>query len=146
MASQMQPTQATQASTPSTPALPAKKAFIRTIRTLPKLTKVWLQGVVVWIYAGGIAVDDGTGIARVAFVRYDRLDLASPVDTLTLGMYVMVIGEVRQKLVKMRVGIRALTVRNLTPQGPLMDSLWALEVADAYLAHAEREREVVELV
>lgn len=134
-----QATQATQTKGKSS-NLPATKGFIRSVRELPKLTKVWIQGVIVCIYVEGMAVDDGTGIARVAFLNYDKLDIASPVNSLGLGMYVMVIGDVRRKLVGNRVGVRALTVRNLTTQGPMMESLWALEVADALLSKHEKRK------
>lgn len=134
-------TQATQASS-AAKSLPARKSFIHSVRALPKLTKVWIQGLIVWKYGEGIAVDDGTGIARVAFLQYDKMDIASPVTDLRVGMYVMVVGDYRRKLVRNRIGIRAMTVRDLTLQGPLMESLWALEVADAVLRAHDKSDEM----
>lgn len=118
-------------------AQPAKKQLIRVARNLPKRSHVWIQGVLVWKSENQIAVDDGTGIARVDVCNQEKRDLASCVHTLDEGSYIMVVGETAGKFKGHRLGIRAMTVRDLTAQGVMMESLWNLETVDAFLHEHE---------
>lgn len=112
---------------------PATKCLIRTARLLPKLTVVWIQGIVVWTSEEQIAIDDGSGIARVHIQHYDRRDLASCIQHVKVGMYVMVVGEFMSRFRGFRMGMKATTIRDLTPHAPEIECLWNLEVIDAYL-------------
>lgn len=117
--------------------VPARKTIIRRARLLPKWTSVWLQGTMVWKKDSQLALDDGSGIARVDVHNQEGRDLASCVHTLKLGDYIMVVGDTAGRFKGHRLGIKATTVRDLTGQGPMMETMWNLEVVDAFLLQHE---------
>lgn len=120
---------------------PARKCLVRHARSLGKRKTVWIQGVVVWTGENQLAIDDGSGIARVDVTNHRKRDLASCVPSLKVGDYVLAVGEVIGRYKGHRLGLRATTVRNLTHSGDMMESMWHLEVIDAFLYRKEMERE-----
>lgn len=86
------------------------------------------------------ALDDGSGIARTSLKHYKKEDSAAQVHTLREGQYVMVVGELLHKFKGHRLGMQATTIRDLTPHGPMVDTLWNLEVADAFLYTHEKKQ------
>ncbi|KAI0565804.1 RecQ-mediated genome instability protein [Gracilaria domingensis] len=118
---------------------PAKKCLICQARLLSKKTLVWIQGVVVWIGKDQIAIDDGSGIARIDVSNHTRRDLASDAANIKNGDYVLIVGEVRGRYKGHRMGLIASTLRNLSPLGVMMESMWHLEVVDAFLTSKEKQ-------
>lgn len=86
------------------------------------------------------ALDDGSGIARVSLRHYKKEDSASQVHKLREGHYVMAVGSLLHKFKGNRLGMQATTIRDLTPHGPMVDTLWNLEVADAFLYSHEKKQ------
>ena len=120
-------------STQSQESQPAQKGLIRTARLVPYKTVVWIQGTIIWMGDEQIAIDDGTGVARVHILGYERRDVAAALDKLEVGKYVMAVGELYKKFRGHRMGMKASTIRDLSSHGPLVESLWNLEVVDAFL-------------
>ncbi|PXF42561.1 hypothetical protein BWQ96_07723 [Gracilariopsis chorda] len=127
--------------TPDRGPEPARKCLVRHARFLGKKKTVWIQGVVVWTGENQFAIDDGSGIARVDVLNHRKRDLASCVLSLKVGDYVLAVGEVIGRYKGHRLGLRATTVRTLTQSGDMMESMWHLEVIDAFLYRKEKERE-----
>lgn len=118
---------------------PACKGLIRYVRTLPKESLVWIQGTIVALTEKEVSIDDGSAIARVQF--NPRRDSALSVEALRPGGYIMVIGSMSAKLKGYRMGMRAFTIRDLTPNAAFLETLWNLEVVDAYLHRHSIEKE-----
>lgn len=112
----------------------AQKGLIRTVRCLEKGTSIWIQGMIVWVSETQVAIDDGSGIARVALQEYMYQDSSPP---FWEGQYVMIVGIMLKKFKGHRMGIKATTICDLT-SSPLFETMWNLEVADAYLHECEK--------
>lgn len=112
----------------------AQKGLIRTVRCLAKGTSIWIQGVVVWVSETQLAIDDGSGIARAALQEYMRHDSSPPFRE---GQYVMVVGIMLKRFKGHRMGMKATTICDLT-SSPMLETMWNLEVADAFLYGKEK--------
>lgn len=123
---------------PSQEPHPAQKGLIRSVRLVPKKTVVWIQGTIVWMGDEQIAIDDGSGVARIHILGYERKDVASALDQLHVGKYIMVVGEMHSKFRGHRMGMTASTIRDLSSHGPLTESLWNLEVVDSFLYREQK--------
>lgn len=119
---------------------PARKSLVRQARLFPKNTIIWIQGIVVWKHKDQIAVDDGTGIARIDVHNMKKRDSASDVENLQVGNYVMVVGEMAGKFKGRRLGVKATTLRDMTSHGAIMESFWFAEVVDGFLICAENAK------
>lgn len=78
-----------------------------------------------------LAVDDGSAIARVQV--NPKRDPALSLQRLRLGSYVLAVGTMCAKLKGTRMGMKAFVVRDLSVNGGILQTLWNLEVVDAYL-------------
>lgn len=136
MESQSPPSQSLRSLSEGTSAC---KGLISYVRTLPKESLVWIQGTVVGLKQKEVSVDDGSAIARVQF--NPKRDSALNIEALCPGAYIMVIGLMSAKLKGYRMGMRAFTVRDLTPNAVFLETLWNLEVVDAYLYRHSIEKE-----
>lgn len=115
----------------------SQKGLISYVRTLPKNSIVWIQGTIVGLTENQISIDDSSAIARVQFNQ--KRDAALNIEALRPGAYVMVVGQMCAKLKGFRMGMRAFTIRDLTPNAAFLQTLWNLEVVDAYLHHRQSE-------
>lgn len=119
----------------------SQRVLVLSARTsLAKGTMVWIQGLVVWRNDAGddVLVDDGSGIARVYLDALEGPDNVSQHASIKVEDYVLVTGEFRGRLRHGRIRVQANTIRNLSSLGPMAESLWHIEVVDAYLDREER--------
>lgn len=112
--------------------LGSRKCLIAALGAIRSDAPVWLQGVVVRIEEDSFVIDDASDVVDVSSVLLPSMDVpgAKVVSNLQIGDYVMVVGQTTRAQYP---SVRATTVRSLKHVGPMAESVWHVELADAYL-------------
>lgn len=112
----------------------ARKSLVGGLARMTGSAPVWVQGVVVKIRAGAnFLLDDGTGVVSITTALLPSVDAPGALDAVVPGAYVMAVGHCMRDGAGGTTAVRATTVRALEGVGPMAESQWHLELADAYL-------------